>query len=186
MKSQDIEANGDCQFLSVAQEVLLQGMLKSGNFRCILDEERDRLAETLRAEAVAYMKNNSELVSSFIAPQEGPYNPLDGGTDKNLAMFCLRLSEKGEYGDTLTLRALALALKMKIQLFLYMPQKQKIQVIIMPSKQGENAGEGVEPSAEMVEAKVGTLSIVFWKYQYGGPGHFDTFMTTKVKRTLDS
>ena len=76
---------------------------------------------------------------------------------------------------------------MEIQLFRYMPCTKKIQVLIMLSTKRQNEVPlVVEPSAERVTAKQGTLNIVFWAYQHAGSWHYTTFMTTKVKRTLDS
>ena len=87
LTNQEIDPYGDCQFLSVGQEVILLRRLKSRELFRISDEERNELADALRADAVRYMRDNSELFAPFVAPQEGPWNLLDGGADNNFNAF---------------------------------------------------------------------------------------------------
>lgn len=83
LSRQEIEAFGNCQFLSLAQQLLLWDRISRGVSRSITLDDRARLGKTLRTDSVRYMQHedNRLLFEPFVAPQEGMWNALDSCTD---------------------------------------------------------------------------------------------------------
>ena len=186
---EDIEPNGDCQFLSLAQQLLREQRKSTSDLRSITWDERAKLAKTLRAEAVSFMEHtdNSHLFEDFVAPSEGTSNPLDSGNDLNFKAFCQRMKNKGQHGDNMTLTALALAEKKEIQLFKYSTGDNDIRMYRFARVQdaGSESGESQVPAAEMLSTP-GTLNIVHYAYQHGDSGHYESIVSTQVRFSIDA
>jgi hypothetical protein len=188
---EEIEAFGNCQFLSVAQQLLWLERISMKICTPITRHERASLGKKLRAEAVSYMQHtdNKYLFEPFVAPAEGPLNTLDSGTDVNYNAFCARMSKDCQQGDNMTLRALALARKVNIQVFKYSTSHNDIRMYHFPSSLRTDADRGdVEsqvPAAEML-SKAETLNIVHYVHQHGGIGHYESIVSTKVRCSIDA
>ena len=188
---EDIEAFGNCQFLSLAQQLLWLERMSMKISTPITNHDRASLGKKLRAEAVNYMqhKDNTYLFEPFVAPAEGALNALDSGTDVNYNAFCTRMSKDCQQGDNMTLRALALARKVNIQVFKYSTCHNDIRMYHFPSSLLPDADSGaVEsqvPAAEML-SEPETLNIVHYVYQHGCSGHYESTVSTKVRCSIDA
>ncbi len=105
---EDVLACGDCQFLSVAQQLALLRRIHDGAFTLISPEERKELAMQLRADAVGCIKDHEDNFAEFFGAPEGKGNALDGEGDEDFGGYLKRMIQPGEYGDECTLAALAL------------------------------------------------------------------------------
>jgi hypothetical protein len=188
---EDIETFGNCQFLSLAQQLLWLERIRMKISTSITSHERASLGKKLRTEDVSYMqhKDNKDLFEPFVAPAEGTLNALDSGTDVNYNAFCTRMSKDYQQGDNMTLRALALARKVNIQVFKYSTCDNDIRMYhfprSLPGDTDSGADESQVPAAEML-SKPETLNIVHYVYQHGSSGHYESIVSPKVRCSIDA
>ena len=184
---EDVDPYGDCQFLSVAQQLELLQRIRDGASTLILHEERNKLAMQLRADAVGCMQKPASRhhFACFFGANDGQGNALDGAGDDDFGGYCTRMSEPGQYGDEFTLKALALELNVSIQVFAWNSTLDKIRITRHSSNPDVNPSTyGEEPDAANVRATQGTVNIFHCVYQHGGGGHYNSIMQTEVKRSM--
>ena len=184
---EDVLPNGDCQFLSVAQQLLLLQRIHDGASTLISHEEREKLAMELRADAVRCMRNpeNGHLFAPFFGANDGEGNALDGAGDKDFGGYCNRMSKRGQFGDESTLKALALARKLSIQVFVWNSAYDDIRITRHSSNPDVNSSTNAQkPDAANVRATQGTVNIFHHVYQHGGDGHYNSIMAAEVKRSM--
>ncbi len=182
---EDVLAHGDCQFLTVAQQLALLRRIRDDAFTLISPEEREELAMTLRTAAVDCMKQNEDHFSFFCGEPEGKGNALDGDGDKDFGRYLKRMVLQGQYGDECTLAALALKLDLSIQVFAWDSTLDEIRITRHSSNPTLNPPtNGGKPNADNVRATQGTVNIFHFVYQNGGAGHYKSIMETEVKRSM--
>ena len=184
---EDVDPYGDCQFLSVAQQLELLQRIRDGASTLILDEKRNNLAMQLRADAVGCMEKpaNHHHFACFFGANDGQGNALDGDGDEDFGGYCKRMSKPGQYADEFTLKALALELNVSIQVFAWNSTLDKIRITRHSSNPDVNPSTiGEEPDAANVRATQGTVNIFHFVYQHGGGGHYNSIMETEVKRSM--
>ena len=182
---EDVHPNGDCQFLSVAQQLASLQRIRDGACTLISHTERDNLAMHLRADAVRCMTNppHHDRFAPFLGTDAGQGNALDGEGDEDFPGYCSRMSKPGQYGDEFTVKALALELKCTLQVFAWNATRDKIRITRHSSNPDLDANDQ-EPDADTVCATQGTVSIFQHVYQHSGAAHYNSIMQTEVKRSM--
>ena len=182
---EDVHANGDCQFLSVAQQLASLQRIRDGACTLISDTERGNLAMRLREDAVRCMSNppHHDRLAAFFGTDAGQGNALDGGGDKDFPGYLARMSKPQQYGDEFTVKALAHVLERSVQVFAWNSKRDQIRITRHSSNPDLEANDE-EPDAGTVCATPGTVSIFHHVYQHGGPGHYNSIMQTEVKRSM--
>jgi len=184
---EDVLAQGDCFFLSVAQQLARLRRMRDGGCSLILPEERDNLAISLRADAVRCMRNplHAHHFADFVGAPEGKGNALDGDGDKDFGGYLKRMSRPGQFGDELTAKALAIELDVSIQIFAWNSTLNEIQITRHSSNPDVNPPtNGGKPDADNVRATQGTVNVFLHVKQHGGSGHYNSIMEKEVKRSM--
>ena len=171
----EVEASANCLFLSLAQQVLVLGMVLSKIVFPITNADHKDKAFFIRNRDVDYMCSHPQEFEDWLCYGEG------------FDTYCNHMRKEDQMGDELILRAAVLALQVDIQVFKLNTETNSITMYQYAARSSQNKEHSSasqilrEVDAEMLDVKPGTLNVAHYTYQYDGTVHYNSIERSEAE-----
>jgi hypothetical protein len=199
LREEEVEAFGNCLFLSIARHVTKQTDIYSTETPTDLESRYKTTANTIRNLALDHIlehrlsfensfgkKGSTLMIHDQRATDNGidsmmgevpavgmEGDALDSALDPDLDIYCGRMRSETAQGDELTIRAAACALQINIRILKLNSTTMTIMALVYP---------GTPPNLEEVPGTMNslasdaqglrTITIAHYVHQHGGAGHY--------------